>query len=105
VLKLARLEELAERWPHHWSGGASSAWRALAEHWRPASLLLMDALSVPVDAITVNIYKISYGDLVSQTRKAVMFITHDIEEGDINLADRCGGCCLARLRHSIKTNT
>ena len=86
VLKLARLEELAERWPHQLSGGQvqrGGIARALAVQ---PHLLLMDEPFSAVDAITRHLQDQLLA-IWEQTRKAVMFITHDIEEA-IYLADR-----------------
>ncbi|MBD5771856.1 ABC transporter ATP-binding protein [Marinomonas colpomeniae] len=87
VLKLARLEELAERWPHQLSGGQvqrGGIARALAVQ---PHLLLMDEPFSAVDAITRQHLQDQLLAIWEQTRKAVMFITHDIEEA-VYLADR-----------------
>ncbi|MEP3349707.1 MAG: ABC transporter ATP-binding protein [Marinomonas sp.] len=87
VLKLARLEELAERWPHQLSGGQvqrGGIARALAV--KP-HLLLMDEPFSAVDAITRHHLQDQLLTIWEQTQKAVMFITHDIEEA-VYLADR-----------------
>lgn len=87
VLKLARLEELADRWPHQLSGGQvqrGGIARALAVH---PHLLLMDEPFSAVDAITRHHLQDQLLAIWEQTRKAVMFITHDIEEA-VYLADR-----------------
>lgn len=87
VLKLARLEELADRWPHQLSGGQvqrGGIARALAV--KP-HLLLMDEPFSAVDAITRQHLQDQLLAIWEKTRKAVMFITHDIEEA-IYLADR-----------------
>lgn len=87
VLKLARLEELADRWPHQLSGGQvqrGGIARALAV--KP-HLLLMDEPFSAVDAITRQHLQDQLLAIWEKTRKAVMFITHDIEEA-VYLADR-----------------
>jgi len=87
VLKLARLEELADRWPHQLSGGQvqrGGIARALAVH---PHLLLMDEPFSAVDAITRHHLQDQLLAIWEQMRKAVMFITHDIEEA-VYLADR-----------------
>lgn len=87
VLKLARLDELADRWPHQLSGGQvqrGGIARALAVH---PHLLLMDEPFSAVDAITRHHLQDQLLAIWEQTRKAVMFITHDIEEA-VYLADR-----------------
>lgn len=87
VLKLARLEELAERWTHQLSGGQvqrGGIARALAVQ---PHLLLMDEPFSAVDAITRHHLQDQLLTIWEQTRKAVMFITHDIEEA-VYLADR-----------------
>jgi NitT/TauT family transport system ATP-binding protein len=86
-LATARLEELAERWPHQLSGGQvqrGGIARALAVQ---PHLLLMDEPFSAVDAITRQHLQDQLLAIWEQTRKAVMFITHDIEEA-IYLADR-----------------
>jgi NitT/TauT family transport system ATP-binding protein len=87
VLKLTRLDPLAERWPHQLSGGQvqrGGIARALAV--KP-HLLLMDEPFSAVDAITRQHLQDQLLAIWEQTRKAVMFITHDIEEA-VYLADR-----------------
>ena len=87
VLKLARLEEYADRWPHQLSGGQMQRGgiaRALAVH---PHLLLMDEPFSAVDAITRHHLQDQLLAIWEQMRKAVLFITHDIEEA-VYLADR-----------------
>ena len=87
VLKLARLEELADRWPHQLSGGQiqrGGIARALAVH---PHMLLMDEPFSAVDAITRQHLQDQLLTIWEQMRKAVLFITHDIEEA-VYLADR-----------------
>lgn len=87
VLELTRLGELADRWPHQLSGGQAQRGgiaRALAVQ---PHLLLMDEPFSAVDAITRRHLQDQLLAIWDQTRKAVMFITHDIEEA-VYLADR-----------------
>ncbi|WP_339799047.1 ABC transporter ATP-binding protein [uncultured Marinobacter sp.] len=87
VLELTRLEDLADRWPHQLSGGQvqrGGIARALAVH---PHLLLMDEPFSAVDAITRRHLQDQLLAIWDKTRKAVMFITHDIEEA-VYLADR-----------------
>lgn len=87
VLELTRLGELADRWPHQLSGGQAQRGgiaRALAVH---PHLLLMDEPFSAVDAITRRHLQDQLLAIWDKTRKAVMFITHDIEEA-VYLADR-----------------
>ena len=87
VLKLTRMQELADRWPHQLSGGQvqrGGIARALAVH---PHLLLMDEPFSAVDAITRRHLQDQLLTIWNETRKAVMFITHDIEEA-VYLADR-----------------
>ncbi|GAB3482911.1 ABC transporter ATP-binding protein [Marinomonas epiphytica] len=87
VLKLARLEALADRWPHQLSGGQvqrGGIARALAVH---PQLLLMDEPFSAVDAITRHHLQDQLLAIWEKMKKAVLFITHDIEEA-VYLADR-----------------
>jgi NitT/TauT family transport system ATP-binding protein len=87
VLKLTRMQELADRWPHQLSGGQvqrGGIARALAVY---PHLLLMDEPFSAVDAITRRHLQDQLLAIWDETRKAVMFITHDIEEA-VYLADR-----------------
>lgn len=87
VLALTRLEELADRWPHQLSGGQvqrAGIARALAV---APDLLLMDEPFSAVDAITRQHLQDQLLGIWQKTRKAVLFITHDIEEA-VYLADR-----------------
>lgn len=87
VLALTRLTELADRWPHQLSGGQvqrAGIARALAVH---PDLLLMDEPFSAVDAITRQHLQDQLLAIWQQRRKAVLFITHDIEEA-VYLADR-----------------
>lgn len=87
VLKLTRLSELADRWPHQLSGGQvqrAGIARALAVH---PELLLMDEPFSAVDAITRQHLQDELLNIWQKTGAAVLFITHDIEEA-VYLADR-----------------
>ncbi|MCB5161264.1 ABC transporter ATP-binding protein [Marinomonas algarum] len=87
VLTLTRLDELADRWPYQLSGGQvqrGGIARALAVQ---PHLLLMDEPFSAVDAITRHHLQDQLLAIWEKTRKAVMFITHDIEEA-VYLADR-----------------
>ncbi|MBF9002694.1 ABC transporter ATP-binding protein [Vibrio nitrifigilis] len=87
VIKLARLDDLADRWPHQLSGGQvqrGGIARALAVH---PHLLLMDEPFSAVDAITRHHLQDQLLSICEQMHETVMFITHDIEEA-IYLADR-----------------
>lgn len=87
VLRLTRLNELADRWPHQLSGGQvqrAGIARALAVH---PELLLMDEPFSAVDAITRQHLQDELLRIWQKTGAAVMFITHDIEEA-VYLADR-----------------
>jgi len=87
VLKLTRLSELADRWPHQLSGGQvqrAGIARALAVN---PELLLMDEPFSAVDAITRQHLQDELLNIWQKTGAAVLFITHDIEEA-VYLADR-----------------
>lgn len=76
-----------ERYPHTLSGGQRKRVGLAQVLIRDPKLLLMDEPFGPLDAQT----RIIMGDLLlelwSQDRKAVMFVTHDLEEA-IALSDR-----------------
>lgn len=87
VLELTRLTALADRWPHQLSGGQvqrAGIARALAVD---PDLLLMDEPFSAVDAITRQHLQDQLLGIWQKTHKAVLFITHDIEEA-VYLADR-----------------
>lgn len=87
VLSLARIGELADRWPRQLSGGQAQRVgiaRALALHPR---VLLMDEPFSAVDAITRQALQDELLRIWEQRHPAVLFVTHDIEEA-VYLADR-----------------
>ena len=87
VLQLTLIEELAQRWPHQLSGGQlqrAGIARALAVH---PKLLLMDEPFSAVDAMTRQKLQDELLAIWQRTHKAIMFVTHDIEEA-VYLADR-----------------
>lgn len=87
VMELTAISELADRWPHQLSGGQqqrAGIARALAVH---PQLLLMDEPFGAVDAITRQRLQDELLTIWRRTGKAVLFVTHDIEEA-IYLADR-----------------
>ncbi|HEX7388212.1 MAG TPA: ABC transporter ATP-binding protein [Castellaniella sp.] len=87
VLSLTLIEDLADRWPHQLSGGQvqrAGIARALAVH---PKLLLMDEPFSAVDAMTRQKLQDELLAIWQRTRKAVVFVTHDIEEA-VYLADR-----------------
>lgn len=87
ALTLARIDELAERWPHQLSGGQlqrAGIARALAVH---PEILLMDEPFSAVDALTRQHLQDELLNVWQKAHPAVLFITHDIEEA-VYLADR-----------------
>lgn len=87
VLRLTRLEDLADRYPHQLSGGQvqrGGIARALAV--KP-DILLMDEPFSAVDAITRAALQDELLRIWAESRKAVLFVTHDIGEATL-LADR-----------------
>jgi NitT/TauT family transport system ATP-binding protein len=81
------LAAFGERYPHTLSGGQRKRVALAQVLIRDPKILLMDEPFGPLDAQT----RLIMGDLLlrlwSQDRKAVMFVTHDLEEA-IALADR-----------------
>ncbi|TAN30434.1 MAG: ABC transporter ATP-binding protein [Castellaniella sp.] len=87
VLSLTLISDLAQRWPYQLSGGQTQRAgiaRALAVH---PKLLLMDEPFSAVDAMTRRKLQDELLAIWQRTHKAVLFVTHDIEEA-IYLADR-----------------
>lgn len=87
VLELTALSPLADRYPHQLSGGQiqrGGIARALAV--RP-DLLLMDEPFSAVDALTRQSLQDELIRIWQISRKAVLFVTHDIGEA-VLLADR-----------------
>ncbi len=81
------LEAFAERYPHMLSGGQRKRVGLAQVLIRNPKILLMDEPFGPLDAQTREIMGNLLLDLWSADRKAVLFVTHDLEEA-IALADR-----------------
>ncbi|MFG1347328.1 ABC transporter ATP-binding protein [Xanthobacter autotrophicus DSM 431] len=81
------LSAFAERYPHMLSGGQRKRVGLAQVLIRDPKILLMDEPFGPLDAQTRQIMGNLLLDLWSQDRKAVLFVTHDLEEA-ISLADR-----------------
>jgi sulfonate transport system ATP-binding protein len=77
----------AERYPHMLSGGQRKRIGLAQVLIRDPKILLMDEPFGPLDAQTRQIMGNLLLDLWSADRKAVMFVTHDLEEA-IALSDR-----------------
>ncbi|GAC1335602.1 MAG: ABC transporter ATP-binding protein [Beijerinckiaceae bacterium] len=86
-LKRVGLGGFAERYPHQLSGGQKKRVALAQTLIRDPEILLMDEPFGPLDAQT----RALMGDLLlslwSADRKAVIFVTHDLDEA-ISLADR-----------------
>lgn len=86
-LKRVGLAAFGERYPHQLSGGQRKRVALAQMLIRDPQILLMDEPFGPLDAQT----RALMGDLLlslwSADRKAVLFVTHDLEEA-ISLADR-----------------
>ncbi|MEW6122583.1 MAG: ABC transporter ATP-binding protein [Pseudomonadota bacterium] len=86
-LKRVGLAAFAERYPHQLSGGQRKRVGLAQVLIRDPKILLMDEPFGPLDAQTRQIMGNMLLDLWNAERKAVMFVTHDLEEA-IALADR-----------------
>jgi NitT/TauT family transport system ATP-binding protein len=86
-LKRVGLAAFADRYPHMLSGGQRKRVGLAQVLIRDPKILLMDEPFGPLDAQTRQIMGSLLLDLWSHDRKAVMFVTHDLEEA-IALADR-----------------
>jgi NitT/TauT family transport system ATP-binding protein len=81
------LTDFAARYPHMLSGGQRKRVGLVQVLIRDPKILLMDEPFGPLDAQTRQIMGNLLLDLWSTDRKAVLFVTHDLEEA-IALADR-----------------
>lgn len=87
TLKLVGLEEMAERWPYQLSGGQRQRIgiaRGLAVE---PDILLMDEPFGALDAITRTGLQDELLRIWEETKKSILFVTHDLEEA-CYLADR-----------------
>ncbi|MDQ0317254.1 ABC transporter ATP-binding protein [Amorphus orientalis] len=86
-LKRVGLAPFADRYPHMLSGGQRKRVALAQVLIRDPEIILMDEPFGPLDAQT----RLIMGDLLlrlwSENRKAVLFVTHDLEEA-ISLSDR-----------------
>ena len=86
-LKRVGLANFADRYPHMLSGGQRKRVGLAQVLIRDPKILLMDEPFGPLDAQTRQIMGNLLLDLWSADRKAVLFVTHDLEEA-IALSDR-----------------
>jgi NitT/TauT family transport system ATP-binding protein len=86
-LKKVGLAAFADRYPHMLSGGQRKRVGLAQVLIRDPKILLMDEPFGPLDAQTRQIMGNLLLDLWSADRKAVLFVTHDLEEA-IALSDR-----------------
>ena len=86
-LKRVGLGQFGARYPHMLSGGQRKRIGLAQVLIRDPKILLMDEPFGPLDAQTRQIMGNLLLDLWSTDRKAVMFVTHDLEEA-IALSDR-----------------
>jgi NitT/TauT family transport system ATP-binding protein len=81
------LKSFGDRYPHQLSGGQKKRVAMAQMLIRDPKILLMDEPFGPLDAQTRQIMGNLLLDLWARDRKAVMFVTHDLEEA-IALSDR-----------------
>ncbi|WP_428031991.1 ABC transporter ATP-binding protein [Ancylobacter sp.] len=86
-LKRVGLARFTERYPHELSGGQRKRVALAQMLIRQPKILLMDEPFGPLDAQTRQIMGTLLLRLWAQDRKAVMFVTHDLEEA-VALSDR-----------------
>jgi NitT/TauT family transport system ATP-binding protein len=86
-LRRVGLGEFCERYPHMLSGGQRKRVGLVQVLIRDPKILLMDEPFGPLDAQTRQIMGNLLLDLWSGERKAVLFVTHDLDEA-IALSDR-----------------
>ena len=86
-LRRVGLLAFADRYPHQLSGGQRKRVGLAQVLIRDPKILLMDEPFGPLDAQTRQIMGALLLDLWATDRKAVLFVTHDLEEA-IALADR-----------------
>jgi NitT/TauT family transport system ATP-binding protein len=86
-LRRVGLSAFLDRYPHMLSGGQRKRVALAQMLIRDPEILLMDEPFGPLDAQTRQIMGNLLLDLWAANRKAVMFVTHDLEEA-IALADR-----------------
>src|SRR5690606_35407686 len=86
-LQRVGLAAFADRYPHMLSGGQRKRVGLAQVLIRDPKILLMDEPFGPLDAQTRQIMGNLLLDLWSADRKAVLFVTHDLEEA-IALSDR-----------------
>jgi NitT/TauT family transport system ATP-binding protein len=86
-LRRVGLSAFLDRYPHMLSGGQRKRVALAQVLIRDPEILLMDEPFGPLDAQTRQIMGNLLLDLWAANRKAVMFVTHDLEEA-IALADR-----------------
>ncbi|WP_370638185.1 ABC transporter ATP-binding protein [Ancylobacter sp. Lp-2] len=86
-LKKVGLARFGDRYPHQLSGGQRKRVGLAQVLVRGPKILLMDEPFGPLDAQTRQIMGTLLLNLWAQDRKAVLFVTHDLEEA-IALSDR-----------------
>jgi len=87
LLDLVHLREFAKKRPHELSGGMRqrvALARALSQN---TDVLLMDEPFGALDAMTRDLLHDELEDLISTTRKTVVFVTHNVREA-VRLGDR-----------------
>jgi len=87
LLELVHLSEFAKKRPHELSGGMRQRVALARALSQDTDVLLMDEPFGALDAMTRDLLHDELEDLISTTRKTVVFVTHNVREA-VRLGDR-----------------